>query len=80
VGGKLIDVFFPGGTPVPKECALWDYKETFDGSKVAYAELAKDVLSFFNSYGGYLFLGVSETGRCQVDGCGPTVRHMCSYP
>ncbi|WP_081894915.1 ATP-binding protein [Burkholderia paludis] len=61
IGSALLDVFFPDSCPVPKECALWDYKEAFDGSKVAYAELAKDILSFFNSYGGYLFLGVSET-------------------
>ena len=60
IGPTLLDIFFPIGIPVPKECALWDYKASFEAEKVAYAELAKDILAFFNSYGGYLFLGVSE--------------------
>ena len=63
VGAALHDVFFPQDIPVPKECALWDYKELFADDKLAYAELAKDILSFFNSYGGYLFFGVSEHSK-----------------
>src|SRR5689334_23906962 len=60
VGTELREVFFPNGTPLPKECALWDYKESFSHDRLGYAELAKDILSFFNSYGGYLFFGVAE--------------------
>ncbi len=60
VGAELHDVFFPEETPVPNECALWDYKELFVDDKLGYAELVKDILAFFNSYGGYLFFGVSE--------------------
>jgi tetratricopeptide (TPR) repeat protein len=60
IGERLAEIFFPKLSPIPKECALWDYKETFDGEKASYAELAKDILSLFNSYGGYLLIGVSE--------------------
>jgi hypothetical protein len=57
---ELCELFFPNAIPIPKECALWDYKESFSEDKLAYAELVKDILSFFNSYGGYLFFGISE--------------------
>lgn len=60
IGEALIENFFPSGIPLPKEGVLWDYKESFEADKLAYAELVKDVSSFFNSYGGYMFLGVSE--------------------
>ncbi|MEF9388461.1 ATP-binding protein [Ralstonia solanacearum species complex bacterium KE056] len=63
IGAELESVFFPNNEPVPKECVLWDYKESVAEDRLAYAELAKDILSFFNSYGGYLFIGVAEKAR-----------------
>ena len=63
VGKELANAFFPDGVPLPKEGALWDYKLKLTADKLGYAELTKDILSFFNSYGGYIFLGVSETKR-----------------
>lgn len=72
VGDSLIDVFFPSGNPIPKESILWDYKQQFIGEKIAYAELVKDIQSFFNSYGGYIFFGVSEEKKDEmfiIKGC-----------
>lgn len=66
VGQELHEIFFPDEAPIPKECALWDYKGAFAGDKLAYAELSKDILSFFNSYGGYIFLGVSEPKKDEI--------------
>lgn len=66
VGNDLRDIFFPGGIPIPKECALWDYKANCEYDRLAYAELGKDILSFYNSFGGYIFIGVSELKKDEV--------------
>lgn len=63
IGNELEGVFFPEGTPVPAERDLWDYKAHFQADKLAYAELAKDITAFHNSYGGYILIGVNETAR-----------------
>lgn len=63
IGNELEGVFFPEGTPVPAERDLWDYKAHFQADKLAYAELAKDITAFHNSYGGYILIGVDETAR-----------------
>ncbi|ANR76481.1 hypothetical protein [Klebsiella variicola] len=42
---------------IGKECELWDFKENFDGTKEAYLKLLKAIASFYNSYGGYIFMG-----------------------
>jgi len=57
---QLAGLFFPFGEPLQKETALWDYKQTTSGDKLAFAELARDIAALHNSYGGYIFLGVSE--------------------
>lgn len=63
VGQDLERIFFPGGTPIPAERELWDYKESFAADKLSYAELAKDVSAFHNSYGGYILIGIQEDIR-----------------
>ena len=50
----------PDGTILPKECELWDFKESFDGTKDSYIKLLKSVVSFHNTYGGYIIFGVTE--------------------
>lgn len=54
-----------------RESHLWDYKRLAEGSTHAQCELIKDVVSFHNSYGGYLILGVHmdhERGICACVG------------
>ena len=45
---------------VPKECELWDYKETANGDSVSRAKTVLQILSFYNAYGGYIVYGVAE--------------------
>jgi hypothetical protein len=66
INQELSSMFFPNETPIPKECALWDYKSEMSNDKLSYAEIAKDILAFYNSYGGYLFLGVKETKKDEI--------------
>jgi hypothetical protein len=51
------------GSPVAKECDLWDYKREHDLSKVGLAKCVKAIVSLHNSYGGYLIYGVEEVVR-----------------
>jgi len=48
------------GGVIAKECELWDFKETFDDSSDGYLKTLKSIISFHNSYGGYIIYGVSE--------------------
>lgn len=48
------------GTVLPKECELWDYKKTFDDSKDGTLKILKSIISFHNTYGGYIIFGVDE--------------------
>lgn len=66
VGAELREIFFPNGVPIPKEYAIWDYKESILFDKLALAEFTKDILSFYNAYGGYIFIGVSEKVKDEV--------------
>ena len=45
------------------ECELLDYKQAYSNSKRALAKTVKQVVSFHNTYGGYLVYGVKETSR-----------------
>ena len=44
------------------ETDLWDYKLELSAGKVGLAELVRDILGFYNSYGGYLIFGVNDSG------------------
>lgn len=51
------------GEFIPHETELWDYKESVGGEKVDIAELARDIISFYNSFGGYILVGVNDEGQ-----------------
>ena len=54
-----------------KECELLDYKAHYSTTKSALAKTAKQVVSFYNTFGGYLVYGVSETIRdTRYETCG----------
>lgn len=63
VGPDLVRVIAPNEEPLSFEFDLYDCKETISDEKVSYAELAKDVIAFHNSYGGYLVIGIKETSK-----------------
>ncbi|WP_285421907.1 ATP-binding protein [Pseudomonas sp. efr-133-TYG-23] len=52
---------------INEESELWDYKLTVGSSKLELAEFVRDVVSFYNSYGGYLIVGVADGG--EIQGC-----------
>ncbi|MHA6558433.1 AlbA family DNA-binding domain-containing protein [Pseudomonas alliivorans] len=50
------------------ESELWDYKLLMGSTKLDVAEFVRDVISFYNSYGGYLIIGVADQGEvCGAD-------------
>ena len=72
VDERVIQELLPDGVPLPDEDLLWDYKEmlpvldanpsqdTKDEYGYKMGEVAKDVVSFYNTYGGYLIIGVRD--------------------
>ncbi|MGY0553046.1 RNA-binding domain-containing protein [Vreelandella sp. 2A-K22] len=61
------------GVLISKECELWDYKRTFENSKDAILKTLKAIISFHNTFGGYIIFGVDEVEKdtsfilCGVD-------------
>lgn len=73
----VLNELLPGGEPFLYEKQLWDYKISLptlplnykpnDAMKIIYgcsmAEIIKDAVSFYNSYGGYLVIGIKDKPR-----------------
>lgn len=63
--GKLSDeltaVLYKSGLFAPVEFECLDYKQEVGVSPYDKAKLVKRIVSFYNSYGGYLVFGVAET-------------------
>ena len=76
-GKEIINELLPEGQGLLYEKALWDYKSelptppvgsnTSERDKQTYslkmAEVVKDAVSFYNSYGGYIIVGVDDQTR-----------------
>lgn len=45
---------------IPKECELWDYKRDIASDVISLTKTILRVVSFHNTYGGYLIYGVDE--------------------
>lgn len=77
VGEEVLLKLLPNGEPLLYERELWDYKSELpvelltknpnNTIKSEYSfkmsEIVKDAVSFYNSYGGYLVIGVSDKPR-----------------
>jgi hypothetical protein len=77
LGMEIVNALLPSGQGLLYEKALWDYKselptspvdaKTTESDKQAYnlkmAEIVKDAVSFYNSYGGYIIAGVDDQTR-----------------
>jgi tetratricopeptide (TPR) repeat protein len=74
---SVLNILLPDGEPIDYERQLWDYKlelpalpkdckpseiqlAEFNG---AIAEVMKDVVSFYNSFGGYIVIGVTNSPK-----------------
>lgn len=61
VSEDVIKLVVENGLCAPVESEIFDYKETQDDSPGSIAKLIRHIVSFYNSYGGYLLFGVQET-------------------
>ncbi|WP_417809719.1 RNA-binding domain-containing protein [Thioclava sp.] len=81
IGPEITDMLVPNGKPYSFETELWDYKRKApqlpekpnDDDRNIFDqevhELIKDIVSFHNSYGGYLIFGIEDTGAERLCGC-----------
>lgn len=76
---EILDYLIPTGKPHLWESSLWDYKreapntsgrDEKEGTNSEIAELVKDVVSFYNSFGGFIVFGVDQQAANQLVGCG----------
>jgi hypothetical protein len=77
----ILDYLLPNGKPRDYETSLWDYKRQLPNtsgrgdvteqqtSAAAIAELVKDIVAFYNSYGGYIIAGVDQFAKEPIVGC-----------
>lgn len=77
IGHRVVEELLPQGKPLTQEREMWDYKSKLppypgppdqtEAEKKEHdfevAGLIKDVVAFYNSYGGYLIVGVSDAPR-----------------
>jgi len=89
LGEEIVDELLPEGQGLLYEKALWDYKADLptapsgssvtDADRSTYnlgmAEIVKDAVSFYNSYGGYIIAGVDDRTR---EVCGFSGRFDCN--
>jgi hypothetical protein len=61
LGDELVNTICKDGLCAPVEFEFLDYKESFDITSYGKGKLVLTVVSFFNSFGGYLVFGVQET-------------------
>lgn len=85
IGGEVVRSLFPEEVPLAFETELWDFKrkppalderpdaEAREAHRLETHELIKDIVSFYNSYGGYIVFGVEDAGQNRVLGCNLTL-------
>lgn len=61
VSEDVVKLVVANGICAPVESEIFDYKEAQDDTPLANAKLIRHIVSFYNSYGGYLLFGVQET-------------------
>ena len=77
VDHRVLDILSKNGKGIEDESDRWDFKETlplsYDPKKfpasikshtdAKFSEIVKDCVSFYNSYGGYLIVGITDKDR-----------------
>jgi NB-ARC domain len=64
--GRVIDVLRLETGFVPAETELWDFKRQVPDDARSWGRTVLRVVSFYNSYGGYLIYGVEEVEKDQI--------------
>ncbi|MGH7240113.1 MAG: RNA-binding domain-containing protein, partial [Candidatus Saccharimonadales bacterium] len=67
---RILYSLAPAGHFLPKECELWDYKNTNAGDAVSMAKTILQIVSFYNTYGGYIIFGLDEISAAQYEPIG----------
>lgn len=57
----LLKLISDGSICAPVECEILDYKEKIGDTQYDLGKLVLRIVSFYNSYGGYLVFGIRET-------------------
>ncbi len=57
---RILDTLILDDNFIPKECELWDYKRESGKGTIFLAETVLTIVSFYNTYGGYLIYGIDE--------------------
>ncbi|MEO1951789.1 RNA-binding domain-containing protein, partial [Thioclava sp.] len=85
ISETVVSHLFPGGSPLSFETELWDFKrkppvldeKPDDDARLSHKlemhELVKDIVSFHNSYGGYIVFGVEDAGQNRILACDQTL-------
>lgn len=60
IDSRVINILKYNHGFIPKECELWDFKRKPSGETIYLAKTILQIVSFYNSYGGYLIYGVEE--------------------
>jgi len=75
IGVEVLHELVPNGQPHLFEKSLWDYKaeiavlppspsqSQIESHSIKMAEIVKDVVAFYNSFGGYIIAGVNDNPR-----------------
>jgi hypothetical protein len=76
-GPEILDLLLPNDSPLDDEKVLWDYKSSVNVRTQSdivsqQAELLKDVIAFYNTYGGYIVVGVRDQPR-EIIGTNETI-------
>jgi len=81
IGVRIVKLLLAEGTPPHFETELWDFKrkapalpekssqDEKDTHTLEIFELIKDIVSFHNSYGGYIVFGIEDKGADRIVGC-----------
>lgn len=57
---RVLDLLLIGEQFAPVECELLDYKSELENDRLPKAKTVRQIVSFYNTYGGYLIYGVDE--------------------
>lgn len=60
LGPNVIHTLAPDGHLIGKEGDLWDFKEAPSGATNSLEKTILQIVSFYNTYGGYIIYGVKE--------------------
>ena len=66
VGAEPLEALILDDSFIPKENWLWDYKEAINTDALGLAKTVLQIVSFYNTCGGYLFYGVKELEKDKV--------------